>query len=184
MHCNISTILSSYLVSPLDKIVHFPHNFFNKTHIKGTRNTPQHPPSSSHSRHVTAVRHRATVSFLSDSEPRVQFFALMRVCNPVKTGPVKAGLLCNHQKCSGLIRLTCKRSIYQSLFPFLMKTPPKAAKRFFLQYQNTNDNLQSQRISLFRHEPYLKLNFSENTNLKKFRKGPASKLIIFFPVGF
>lgn len=101
------------------------------------------------------------------------FFALMKVCNPVKTGPVKTGLLCNHQKCSGLIRLTYKRSIYQSLFPFLMKT------RFFLQYQNINDNLQSQRISFFHHEPYLKLNFSESTNQKNLSNGPASKLIIF-----
>lgn len=184
MHCNISTILSSYLVSPLDKIVHFPRNFFNKTHIKRNKKYSPAPPCSPHSVHVAVVRHRATVSFLSDNEPHVQFFVLMKVCNPVKTGPVKAGFLCNHQKCSGSIRLTRKRSIYQSLFPFIMKTRPKAPKRFFLQYQNINDNSQSQRISFFYHEAYLKLNFSENTNLKKFRKGPASKLVIFFPVGF
>lgn len=61
-----------------------------------------------------------------------------------------------------------------------MKTQPKAPKRFFLQYQNTIDNLQSQRMLFFQYEPYLKLNFSKNTNFKKFRKGPASKLNFFF----
>lgn len=125
----------SFPVFSLTDFVHFiffPWSFhlsvFIMTHKEGMSKTLQPPPALIHSilqfygsvisntQNQTAFR--ATVPYLSDSESNVHFLLWYTVCNSVHIGPVKASLLCNYLKCSGLIRLICKRSRHQTLFQF------------------------------------------------------------------